>query len=236
VTDGHEPQTLTCRPERWYKYSTLRHPAVETSSCGWRCLAEKGTMFDALSAPTQVRGLTLEAIRLATGLAWVQVDLADPQIPTEKGVYVWVDGVPPHALRYHGSGSGKGGLRARLSNQLRWRTNQRTRRAMDPRALTQREAFNLASEVPAVQQGAEDRQLYYAVAETAPWSVERNRIEPPSSALEWEHFISAASLLAAGHRGIVGGSAWEDKVGTLGYFMTDIAWDRLVDVNGGNWQ
>lgn len=193
-------------------------------------------MFSALSTPVPMEALTLEAVRQATGLDWVQVDLAAPELPAEQGVYAWADAADPNALWYHGSGSGQGGLRARLTNQLRWRTNQRTRAMADPASLSEQDAFDLAREVPAVQQAAKERQLHYAIAKPAPWTVERSEIVPPAGALEWEAFISAVSLLITGHRGLVGGGAWESKAGTIGHRMTDLAWDRLVDLQGGTWQ
>lgn len=148
---------------------------------------------------------------------------------------MWVGAVPPHALWYHGSGSGKSGLHGRLSNQLRWRANQRSRIELNPKMLSEQDAYDLAREVPAVQQAADDRLLFYAIAETASWSVERNEIMPPRGALEWESFISAMSLLATGHRSLIGGGAWESKAGTIDQLMTDLAWDRLVDLQDGNW-
>ena len=202
-------------------------------------LSEVGILvaFPAFSAPVCTRAVTLAAIVLSTGLTWIQVDLDDPRIPVEPGVYVWVDRDPPHALWYHGNGST--GLRGRLLTQLRWRAAQRAgleaRRGAHAVAMTEQHAFDLARELPAVQQSVNGRDLYCAVARPAPWSVERSDIEPPSSAVEWEFFISAVSLLTVGHRGVIGGGAWETKGGTLGALMTDLAWDRLVDVAGSGW-
>lgn len=193
-------------------------------------------MFDSFSAPVSTRALTLEAIREVTGLTWVQVNPAMPVLPVEQGVYAWFDAEMPHAMWYHGSGTGKSGLRGRLLNQLRWRRNQIDRASADQTALSEQEAFDLAREVPAVQQAAQGRQLHYAIAEPAPWSIERSELTPPRGALEWESFLSSLSLLVTGHRGLVGGGAWESRVGTLGDRMTDMAWDRLVDLQGGTWQ
>lgn len=193
-------------------------------------------MFEKFSSPVQTRALTLDAVQVLTGLTWVQVDFDHPQIPVERGVYVWVDSEQPHALRYHGSGSGAGGLRGRLSGQLRWRASHIARCAVDANDIDQQTAFERAAEVPAVQQAAGDRLLYFAVAEPAPWTLVNNRgILPPAGSLEWEHFISALSLLVAGHRGVIGGGAWESKFDTLGDRMTDLAWDRLYQVNGQSW-
>lgn len=193
-------------------------------------------MFDAYSTPANVRAITLDAVRVTTGLEWIQVDFSAPVIPHAPGVYVWVDTAEPHALRYHGSGSGAKGLWGRLSGQLRWRSNQRHRLERDLQSLSEQDAYDLAREVPAVQQAAGDRRLFYAVAKPAPWTVGRNEIVPPSEARQWESFISAISLHVVGHRGLVGGGAWESKVGTIDQLMTNLAWDRLVDVNGGTWQ
>lgn len=193
-------------------------------------------MFSAFSAPVQTRALTLEAVRQATALDWIEVDLDAPLIPSTQGVYAWVGADAPHPLSYHGSGSGKGGLQARLSNQLRWRANQQTYTSRDASTLTEQEAWDMAREVPAVQQAAaEGRRLFYAIAEPASWSVERSEISPPAGALEWESFISALSLLVTGHRGLVGGGAWESKTGTIGQLMTNLAWGRLIDVQNGSW-
>lgn len=193
-------------------------------------------MFDAFSTPVQTRAITLDAVQKTTGLEWVPIDFDDPKIPAEQGVYVWVESAPPHALWYHGSGSGNGGLRQRLAAQLRWRANQSARLSVDLDSLSEQDSYDLAREVPAVQQAAKGRLLHYAIAGPAPWSVERNEIEPPQNALEWESFISAVSLLTVGHRSIVGGGAWESKTGTIGHLMTDLAWDRLCDVLGVSWE
>lgn len=192
-------------------------------------------MFDALSTPVQARAVTFDTVELATGLAWEQVNLNAPLIPKAPGVYVWVDAVPTLPLRYHGSGSGTNGLQRRLSDQLRWRGNQRKRLEVDPSSLSEQEAYDLSREVPAVQQAAGDRLLFCAVAEPASWSVERNEIAPPREARQWESFISAVSLHVTGHRGLIGGGAWESKGETIDHLMTDLAWDRLVDVNNGSW-
>lgn len=193
-------------------------------------------MFNSFSTSVQMTALTLDALVRATGLEWIKVDLKLPQLPTAPGVYVWVDAVYPQPLWYHGSGSGKGGLRARLSNQLRWRAGQLARTTSDLSTLSEQKAYDLAREVPAVQQAAMGHDLYYAIAKPAPWSVERNTILPPEGALEWEAFISALSLLVTGHRGLIGGGAWESKSGTIGQLMTDLAWDRLIDLQRGSWQ
>lgn len=192
-------------------------------------------MFEELSTSVQTRAVTLAAVQLTTDLEWTQVDLDAPRVPRAPGVYAWVDAAAPHALRYHGSGSGSGGLYRRLSDQLRWRSNQRMRLAMEPSSLSEQDAYDLAREVPAVQQAAGDRLLFCAVAGPASWSVERNEIEPPCEARQWESFISAVSLHVAGHRGLIGGGAWESKAGTIDQLMTDLAWDRLVDVSSGIW-
>lgn len=188
-----------------------------------------------MSTPVFARALTLDAIRLATGLSWIQVDLAFPELPSDQGVYVWVETAPPHALWYHGSGSGNGGLRRRLADQLRWRSNQVARLSAGLNVLSEQDAWDLAREVPAVQQSAREHLLFYAVARPASWAIPRSTITPPTSALQWESFISALSLLATGHRGLVGGGAWESKAGTVADLMTELAWDRLVDLQGGSW-
>jgi len=192
-------------------------------------------VFNSFSVPAQSQVLAFEAVRLTTGLEWIQVDLDTPQLPQAPGVYAWVDAAAPNGLRYHGNGSGKGGLHRRLTDQLRWRANQRHRLGVDERSLTEQDAYDLAREVPAVQQAAGDRHLHYAIAEPASWSIDRSDIVPPREAREWESFISAVSLLVTGHRGLVGGGAWESKAGTIDQLMTDLAWDRLVDVSGGGW-
>lgn len=191
-------------------------------------------LFTSFSTPIQTRVLSLDTIRRTTGLDWSEIDLEAPHLPTEEGVYAWVDQSAPHGLRYHGRGIGKNGLRGRLSNQLRWAAAQRARLADGPG--TEQQAYDLASELPAVQQAADGHAaLYVAVTRPAPWTVERNTIAPPRGAIEWEAFISAVSLLVTGHRGLVGGGAWEDKAGSVGDQMTDLAWDRLLDVNDGTW-
>lgn len=197
---------------------------------------EGPTVFSKFSTTIQAAVLTLEAVRQATALPWIEVDLDAPEIPADPGVYLWVDAAAPHPLRYHGSGSGTGGLRARLYSQIRWRSNQLGRLAVEPQTLDERGAYDLARESPAIQQAADDRRrLFYAIAQPASWSVEGNDIAPPDGALQWEAFISAVSLLVTGHRGLIGGGAWESKKASLGELMTELAWGRLVDVQDGDW-
>lgn len=192
-------------------------------------------MFSAFSTNVQARAITLDAVRMATDLEWTQVDFAAPEIPSVPGVYVWVDAMAPHALRYHGCAQGAAGLHRRLSNQLRWRADHLIRQA-EVSSLGEQAAYDLSREVPAVQQAAgDDRLLFVAVAKPASWSISRNVIAPPCKAREWESFISALSLHVAGHRGLIGGGAWESKANTLDALMTDLAWDRLADVSNGTW-
>ena len=196
-------------------------------------------MFNEFSGAVQVKALTLSAVQRITGLDWNRVEIDAPAakstIPTETGVYLWVNPEAPQCLRYHGSGTGADGLRGRLSGQLTWRSKQlaRQKRFRDDDQWVH--GWERAEEVPVVRAVAEDRlELWTAVARPATWCVpswaEPSGLQPPENALEWETFISEASRLAVGHRGIVGGGAWENKRNTLGDRMCHVAWYRLVEV------
>jgi hypothetical protein len=55
-------------------------------------------------------------------------------------------------------------------------------------------------------------------------------LEPPTTAAKWESFLLEASHPAAGHRGILGGGAWETKYATLAERMCTVTWDRICEM------
>ncbi|MCT2300185.1 hypothetical protein M3G04_04610 [Dietzia cinnamea] len=188
-------------------------------------------MFAEFSAPVQISGLTLSAVRSVTDLDWrkVAIDDPEPQIPTDPGVYAWIDPATG-VVFYHGSGRGASGLQGRLRTHLWLRQKQFKRLALYLAEGHWRQAWDLASEVPVVRAVAErELDLWCAPARPATWVPEVNDTAP-ETAVEWETFVSEVSLLAVGHRSILGGGAWEAKPGTLGHRMSPIAWDRMCAV------
>lgn len=189
-------------------------------------------MFTELSAPVTIRGITLSAVQSTTGLDWKPIDPDNPVVMEAEGVYVWID-PKTNVMFYHGSGSQ--GLNVRLGNQLRWRKKQLARVALYLKEKHWRQAWDYASEVPAVRTIAERGLVcWHAAAQPANW-VPQVDDAAPESALEWEAFISEVSHLAVGHRGIIGGGAWDSKRGTLANRMMPIAWDRMTEVTA-NWR
>lgn len=191
-------------------------------------------MFAEFSVPVTTRALTLSAVQLTTGLDWKMIDPDAPVILEDTGVYVWID-PETGGMFYNGSGSGSTGLNARLSNQLRWRQNQLDRLDLYREQGHWRQAWDLASEVPAVRAIAERGLVcWHASAQPASWVPQIDDVAP-ETALEWEAFIMEVSHLAVGHRGIIGGGAWDAKRKSLANRMLPIAWDRMTEV-ANNWR
>lgn len=186
-------------------------------------------MFSEFTSEYTVRGLTLDAVRRLTDLNWFEID-SPADAPTEGGVYGWFDPAAPNTMVYHGSGSGAGGLRKRLTNQLRWRVSQRARTAAFGSDSDEIAGYNLAAESPAIRENSERQlRLYVAIAEPV-MLVDPTGLVMPDNAVEWETFIYAASHLAAGRRSILGGGAWENKSGKLPERMSGVAWRRMVEL------
>lgn len=189
-------------------------------------------MFAEFSASVTTRALTLSAVRSTTGLDWKKVDSDDPVIMEDEGVYVWID---PETDGMFYNGSGSAGLNVRLGNQLRWRKKQLDRLSLYRKQGHWKQAWDFASEVPAVRSIAERGLVcWHAAAQPASW-VPQIDDDAPETALEWEAFIMEVSHLAVGHRGIIGGGAWDSKRKTLANRMLPIAWDRMTEV-AGNWR
>jgi len=192
-------------------------------------------MFEKFSSSESVQLLTFDTVRLATGLDWQEVNLdSDPTIPVEDGVYAWVGSDAPHTLRYHGKAEAAGGLRRRVTELLGYRNDQLDLLAVGPAELTEAQAFKIARESPEIQQSANNARLFYAIARPASWTIKRNEHQPPSTAKEWVEFINSLGLIVTSNRGLFGKGAWSDKQ-PHHMAMTDLAWDRLVDLNGGTW-
>ncbi|GAA2375819.1 hypothetical protein [Gordonia cholesterolivorans] len=189
-------------------------------------------MFDEFTkfyGTAAVPAIRFEAVRDLTQLDWRKVDDAS-EIPTEPGVYAWVD--QDGFVRYHGSGRGAAGIHGRLRNQLSWRQNQRNRIAAAEKDDDIDEWFRAAIESPAIRLTAEiDCDLWVAVATDSSWELGTDEDDDlPTTALGWESFISELSHLTTGRRSLLGGGAWESKRGTLGDTMERVAWSRLQQV------
>ena len=185
--------------------------------------------FKKLYGTAAVPAIRFEAVQDLTALDWRKVD--DPsEIPSEPGVYAWVD--TEGFVRYHGSGRGAAGLHGRLRNQLSWRRNQRERIAAAETDDDVDRWFRAAIESPAIRLTAEtDCELWVAVAMDPPWVLGTAEDDDlPTTALGWETFISELSHLTTGRRSLLGGGAWESKPGTLGEKMERVAWSRVQQV------
>ena len=188
-------------------------------------------MFDQFRTPIMRSTIDLETVVRLTGLEWQQYPDAD--LPREAGVYGWFHPAND-ALIYPGKGDGVGGLHTRLNGHLRWREGHRRRMAEHYEASTDASAWFVASEVPVVRQIAEsDLQLWFAIAQYDPWSLEGGYVTP-ETAVEWESFLMETMSLIAGSRSLIGGGAWESKPNSLGRRMQVVAWRRLMDL-GVEW-
>lgn len=200
------------------------------------------------TAPATVPCLTIAGLEVLTGLSFTdpteQVGdalrydtpgaLSDParaaaaddalpvvraSIPADPGIYAWAgDRAAP--IVYHGRGVGGRGLRGRLGNELSWGLGYATAVAVDADPVRNVE---VGGEVPLVRLASGGGlRPFYLVEQPAPWA------DGPSSASEWEAFVSEASRIITGHRSLVGGGAWEAKAGSVGDRMWTAAQQRLV--------
>jgi hypothetical protein len=187
-------------------------------------------VFDAFKAPIEVHGLRLESLKRITGLSWTRYkDLSD--LPIGEGVYGWFTPAVPQVLMYHGRGIGTEGLSKRAGDELRFASYQRARLEKFAELPSDGTGWAVASEAPVIRQITErDLELWFAPAVAAPWSFPNDHLIP-SSATEWESFISEVSHLVTGLRSIIGGGAWESKAGTLARSMCDTAWVRLYELD-----
>lgn len=187
-------------------------------------------MFDAFKAPIEVYSLRLESLIEITGLSWSRYK-GPSDLPLGEGVYGWFTPAVPQVLMYHGRGIGTAGLSKRAGDELRFASYQRARLEAFEETRNNDTGWAVANEVPVIRQIAErGLELWFAPAHTAPWSFS-NGHQLPSSAIEWESFISAVSHLVTGLRSIIGGGAWESKAGSLARSMCETAWARLYELD-----
>lgn len=203
--------------------------------------------LNSLSVDAAVRCLTVTGLEIVTGLTFTDptepygdtlvhrdpAALTNPEsaraadealaavkaaIPATPGVYVWADSRTAPIV-YHGRGAGGRGLRNRLGNEIGWGLGYASRAAEDPDAVRN---VDVGGEVPLVRMASgAGRRPYYLVEQPALWP------GGPTSAAEWEAFISGVSQIVCGHRGLVGGGAWEAKAGSIPDLMWYVARDRL---------
>lgn len=184
----------------------------------------------AFSATTGVTGLTRFGVEKLTGLEWVPVTTIEA-LPTEAGIYGWFTPDEDEVLHYHGRGTSGLGLRKRLGDQISWVASQRLRVARNDEGPDEDTLWAVLNEVPVIRQiEARGLKAFYAIVKPAPWTVPITT-EPPVEADEWESFLSAASHLQTGTRSILGGGAWEYKIGSLAHRMTQVAHERLLDLS-----
>jgi hypothetical protein len=171
--------------------------------------------IDSLLGEVRARSLTVAALRSITGL-----DLQEVQdrrhIPAGPGVYVWAAGV--HCgVWYVGSGSGWNGLWSRLGT---WFRHLETiyERNIGPDPLAEDGA---AFWVPAIRTAyLEELKCYASVVDEG----------SAHSAKEWEARIQQANQIASGNVSVLGGSAWENKAGSLAQMAETWAWERLREM------
>lgn len=176
-------------------------------------------MFETFCAPVgPLMALTPDAVARISGLDFVPVKDRD-DLPAEPGVYLWAtDWAGP--CFYFGSGAGASGLRGRVGNEFRW-----VREYLDWMAKGDPFETEAVTQVPLVRVVADLKlKCFAAAAAPASWESEH---QAPSSAVEWERFVQETSALLTGHRSIIGGGAWENKVGGLGDRMQKVALARL---------
>lgn len=186
-----------------------------------------------VTATAHVPALTPVGVKLITGLSWTQI--TDPtDLPRMEGIYLWAEAADG-PIHYHGRAAGGDGLARRVGNEIRWQA-EHSAQVAEYRAESGDDVSLLDSwaieQVPLVRVAAA-RGLtgFFAVAQRAPWRVEGNRDAPdpqlPSSAHEWESFVGEVSRMLLGHRGLLGGGAWENKRASLADRMAQVAWLRL---------
>jgi hypothetical protein len=182
-------------------------------------------------ASIAVECLTPQAVQKLTGLDWQHIETKQ-DASQKPGIYVWAAS-EASPIVYHGRAVGKSGLRGRLANELRWQAEHRELYDKTRENGADVLGWNVTQEVPMVQ-GVVHHQAkcWAAVATTAPWpNWQWKDADAPSTAQEWESFISECSRILAGHRGLLGGGAWESKSGTVASRMASSAWARIHDLH-----
>lgn len=186
--------------------------------------------MDEWTASITVPCLTPLAVRALTGLDWKRAT-TPLEIPRRQGVYVWAKS-ETSAVIYHGKADArKDGLFGRAGNEMKWRDKFQSNRDASVASGGDPLDWSLTSWVPMVQ-GAVRHQAdcWYAVTEPAQWEDWAYEDVPPADPREWEAFISECSRLIAGHRGLLGGGAWESRPDSVGGRMARVAWARIKDL------
>jgi hypothetical protein len=168
---------------------------------------------DSLLGNVPSRSLTVRALCKITGLELRHIP--DRQnIPAGPGVYTWAP-CPDCGVWYIGSGSGWDGLRSRLGT---WFSALEAMRAdnVGPDPLVE---YGAAWWVPAVRAVHLNQLKCYG-------SCLPEDSEP--GAKVWEARMQQANRIASGNVSVLGGSAWENKKGSLAYEADEWAWDRLL--------
>lgn len=179
------------------------------------------------SPVTNLKALTPEGVSRITGLAFRRAEQIS-DLPEAPGAYLWAADWTGPCL-YFGAAAGTRGLRHRVGNEFRWQAQYR--QVLDRYDPLESEAV---TEVPLVRIAAElHLRCYVAEAIPAVWNVDDASLQVPATALEWERFIQEASAVVTGHRGVIGGGAWESKAGSLGDRMQAVAIARLRDLRAG---
>lgn len=187
-----------------------------------------------LTASAEVPCLTPAAVELITGLAFVEHDSV-ATLTAERGAYLWALG-RTEAVIYTGAASGRGGFRQRVGNEFAWREDARANANAGRHAKVDLLDSGYTDWVPLVR-GITERPVraYTAAASPANWTVSGlgtngEPLQTPATPSEWESFILGLSWILTGHRSLLGGGAWEPKVGSLNYRMHDTALARLRDL------
>lgn len=146
------------------------------------------------------------------------------ELPATPGVYVWVTDDASGAVVYIGSASGKGGLRKRIGDEVRWRDEHAAEIARDALSRV------VLSRAPIVRAAVEDGlAVHFAEAAPPSWALGDPSTALPQTAKEWEGFIAACAHIVAARRASIGGSAWNQAATTLIERMFPAAWARLHD-------
>ena len=207
-----------------------------------------------LSTAVTLRVATLAAIKAATlgHLTWrkIATEHRAQDVPDKPGVYVWVN--DQGAVLYTGKGTGKTGLRGRLTTELgtRWKhldapdgrpADADTEIGRFPSgmrylyrneltvwyAIVEPDPARSASGPDAWATGFERdwNDLFNRTVEDRPvWYWEVTPVEPPITGADWEAAIQALCGRFGDLRSVIGGGSWEAKEGTRG--MAALAWSH----------
>lgn len=183
------------------------------------------------SAPITVNCLTPQAVFALTGLDWHLAESAST-LPTEQGVYVWAQSETSPII-YHGSASAQSGLRRRLGNEMRWCDEYLAELAGNDVDNSDPYGLRMADWVPMIRGAVDHRaKAWYAVARPCPWADTAREVDAdaPTSAREWEAFISECSRLITGHRSLLGGGAWNASRQSVEWRIGACAMQRVRDL------